>query len=358
MKTKIYEIQRTFYKVSDLISWQKNGTLDLSPSFQRRPVWKKGAKSYLIDTIIRGLPIPIIFLREKKSDLKKLEPRREVVDGQQRIRTVISYIEPTLLKDFKSERDEFAIMEVHNKDLKGKIFQDLDDDYKHRILDYQFDFHVLPSSIDDREILQIFARMNSTGLKLTEQELRNAEFYGKFKSSMYELSTEQLTRWRDWKIFTEDNIARMEEVELTSELALLLIKGLSGKSQSSIKRIYKDKEEEYPEREEVERRIRIIFDSIEDKIGSDMRFLEYHKKALFYSLFSYLYHIQFGIDSQLRASRPKTISDRDISRIIDIDKKIKEKKAPKQVLDAAARRTTHLQSRKILINYLFEKQIV
>jgi hypothetical protein len=83
------EITKTLYKVSDFLSWQKGESLVLSPYFQRRPLWSAGAKSYLMDTIVRGLPVPIIFLREQKTDLTRMEPKRQVVDGQQRIRTVL-----------------------------------------------------------------------------------------------------------------------------------------------------------------------------------------------------------------------------------------------------------------------------
>jgi hypothetical protein len=76
---------RTQYRVGDFVTWQREGTLVLNPNFQRRPVWEKGAKSYLIDTILRGLPMPIIFLRDIRTDLKTLKSGRDVVDGQQRI---------------------------------------------------------------------------------------------------------------------------------------------------------------------------------------------------------------------------------------------------------------------------------
>lgn len=46
-------VTKTVFKVGDFVSWQKAGQLQLSPKFQRRSVWKKGAKSYLIDTIAR-----------------------------------------------------------------------------------------------------------------------------------------------------------------------------------------------------------------------------------------------------------------------------------------------------------------
>ncbi len=192
---------RTQYRISDFVAWQRDNALELNPNFQRRPVWKKGAKSYLMDTIIRGLPVPIIFLRDLRSDLKTLKAKRDVVDGQQRIRTILSFIDHKLLKDFDPARDDFTIDPTHNEKLGGKSFAQLDREHKQRILDYQFSVHSFPADTDDREILQIFARMNATGVKLNAQELRNADFYGRFKTLAYKLAMEQLNRWRDWRIF-------------------------------------------------------------------------------------------------------------------------------------------------------------
>ena len=52
--------------------------------------------------------MPIIILREQ-TNLETLEPLREEVDGQQQLRTLISFIEPELLKDFDSRRDSFVL---------------------------------------------------------------------------------------------------------------------------------------------------------------------------------------------------------------------------------------------------------
>ena len=93
---EIINIAKTLYKVSDFLSWQRAGTLELSPNFQRRPVWQPSAKSYFVDTVARGLPVPIIFIREI-TDINSYEPKREIVDGQQRIRTLLSYIDHNCL---------------------------------------------------------------------------------------------------------------------------------------------------------------------------------------------------------------------------------------------------------------------
>jgi len=348
---KAWETTKTTYKVSDFISWQRSNTLVLSPSFQRRPVWQSGAKSYLIDTIIRGLPIPIIFLRDKKTDIMRFEPLREVVDGQQRIRTLLSYIDPTLLKDYRPERDDFSIQSTHNKDLAGKIFSDLDSDLKQQILDYTFSVHIFPSQVDDREILEIFARINSTGVKLNSQELRNASFFGHFKTSIYKLASEQLHRWRKWGIFTEYNIARMDEVEAVSDFAILMMKGITGKTQSGINRIYKDKDSSYIEEAEIEKRFRAVMDTIDDKFGSDIKLTSFKKETMFYYLFMIVYHLLYGVGSSLDTIRQTNITNEKISNIKGIRDKIDSKEAPIDVLQSLARRTTNRNSRTIVFNY-------
>jgi uncharacterized protein with ParB-like and HNH nuclease domain len=151
---------RTQYRVSDFLSWQREGTLQLNPNFQRRPVWKKGAKSYLIDTILRGLPVPIIFLRDKHTDLKTLKSARDVVDGQQRIRTILSFVDPDSLPDYNSTRDDFTINKTHNKELGGKRFHQLSKNMQQRILDYQFSVHSFQADTDDRQILRFYEKYN------------------------------------------------------------------------------------------------------------------------------------------------------------------------------------------------------
>ncbi len=349
---KTLDISKTVYKVSDFASWQKAGSLVLSPSFQRRPVWVAGAKSFLIDTVVRGLPMPIIFLREQKSDLSSFEPKREVVDGQQRIRTLISYIAPSLLKDLNEERDIFTVKKSHNKELYDKKFKELSPEIQQQILDYEFSVHVLPSSTDDREVLEIFARMNATGVKLNDQELRNATYYGEFKTSIYKIASEQLNRWRSWKIFTENNIARMEEVELTSEFAMFMLKGLTGKTQASINKLYKDKDASYPECAEVERRFRTVMDTVDNSLGNELKYIPFSKKTLFYTLFAFVYDCQFGHKSRLEKAAPKPISTDVIARVKLVAKRIGDKTAPELVLDAATRRTTNIDSRRNLFNHL------
>lgn len=350
---KTWEIVKTIYSVGDFVSWQKNRNLVLSPSFQRRPVWTAGAKSFLVDTIVRGLPIPIIFLREQKTDLTSLESKKEVVDGQQRLRALISYIAPSFLLDYKKGVDDFVVAKVHNQSISGKLFNELPEDVRQKILDYQFSVHILPSNVDDREVLQIFARMNATGVKLNDQELRNAKFFGEFKTSVFALAYEQLTRWREWKVFTEYNIARMEEVEVTSEFAMLMLTGLSGKTQQAIDNVYSENDAKFPERAEFEKRFRLVMDVIADKFGNDLPYTPFKRKTLFYSLYASVYGHMYPFRSLSdRKAKPSALSTDALAKIKRAGDLIESKKAPDAVMDAVARRTTHLSSRGVVIKYL------
>lgn len=350
---KTWEINKTLYKVSDFLSWQKNSSLLLNPTFQRRSVWKKGAKSYLIDTITRGLPVPIIFLRERRSSISKLEPIREVVDGQQRLRTLISYIAPQLLKDYNEQKDDFRISKSHNKEFAGARFSDLPDDIQQQILDYQFSVHVLPSSTDDREVLQIFGRMNSTGMKLNEQELRNAEFFGEFKTSVYESALKHLNYWRKWMIFSDDNIARMSEVELCSELYIMILKSITGKSQATITQFYQKYDEVFEEREILEQRFEFVMEEIENKFGDYLSTSVFHKSTMFYTFFTVIYDVIFGIESPLKKKVAIKLTDKQVQAIKKVDIDISSGSISEKIKDATStRRATNITQRNNFFNFL------
>jgi uncharacterized protein DUF262 len=344
------EITKTVYKISDFLAWQKGQLLILSPYFQRRSVWSLGAKSYLLDTVVRGLPIPIIFLREQKTDLTRLEHKREVVDGQQRLRTILSFIQPKSLPNYNAARDAFQIQEVHNKALADRDFKDFPVDVKQRILDYEFSVHILPSSIDDREVLQIFARMNATGYKLNPQELRNAAYFGQFKTSVFDLAAEQLQRWRKWRLFNEDQIARMNEVELTSEFAQMMLRGIVGKSQKALNSLYEEKNVKYPEKQQVERRFRLTMDSTEEIFGDELS--GFNTRPRFFGLFTFLYDITFGLESDLVRAKPTPLPSGIQECLSAAAVNIENRTAPAGVLGALAKRTTHPRSRRTVISYL------
>jgi hypothetical protein len=301
-------ITKTVFKVGDFVSWAKAGQLDLSPKFQRRPVWKPGAKSFLIDTIIRDLPIPIVFLRDRVS-VGSIISRREVVDGQQRLRTILSFIDPTLVKNFEPERDKFSITKSHNKNLAGLSFSKLPAEIQQRIIGYEIPVHVFSSDTEDRDVLQIFARLNSTGMKLNGQELRNADYYGVFKTLCYSIGYQNLGRWEEWGVFGDAAISRMSEVEEVSDLIISMHEGVHGKTQTKIDDYYEDFDDEYAEAVVVEKRFDTVMNAIDHSIGNVLRGTEFSRQSLFHCLFLAVYELTYGLNSDLKAKRAEKLPE-------------------------------------------------
>src|SRR3990167_8847859 len=113
------------YSINDFVEWDAAKQLELNPRFQRRPVWTDKAKSFLIDTILRGKPIPKIFIRQKINVSTKTSTR-EVVDGQQRLRTILSFI-----------KDGFVVSKRQNSEHGGLLFSQLPEPVQAQVLAYE-----------------------------------------------------------------------------------------------------------------------------------------------------------------------------------------------------------------------------
>jgi hypothetical protein len=289
---EFYNITRTQFTLSQFRTLMLSNQLELNPAFQRRSVWRPKAKSFLMDTITRGLPIPIIFLRQR-TDLDTLNTIYEVVDGQQRIRTSLAYLDKACLPK-PIESDNFSILRSHNRALAGKSFDELETDVKRRLLDYQFSVHVLAGDTSDAEIIDMFRRMNATGTKLNSQELRNAQYYGEFAQSCASLGTGNLELWRRWGLFDNGAISRMAEIEFVAELVISFLGGISEKTQPVIDRFYGRYDDSFERREEVETAIALTLSLVNQAIGDEFRHTQFSSQILLYPLLNSMFDQVFG----------------------------------------------------------------
>lgn len=328
---------KTVYTVSQFLDWQRQRTLNLNPIFQRRPVWKTPAKSQLIDSVVRGYPVPIILLRQVQ-DLDTLQLKMEVVDGQQRLRTLLSFIDPASIPDLR-QNDQFTVRRTHNRDIAGKAFSALSADVKQTLLSYEISTHVFPATTGDEQVFRIFARLNSTGLSLNDQEIRNSEFHGAFKSLVYELSFEYLDSWREWNVFPSDAISRMEEAEAVSEYIIAMVEGIGGKSKSRITKYYRDNEDEFSDAEIVRHRFETTMTAIQHQFGGFIRGSAFERASLFYSLFAAVYHHMYGLASPLRRKKPRALPRAVGAALSRASDRIRSKKLPEDVQDAMDKAT-------------------
>lgn len=284
--------ERSAYTTIDLLGWANDERLEISPRFQRRGVWKRPARSFLIDTLILGYPVPPVYVRIVKKPGSSAAIR-EIVDGQQRVSAVLDFV-----------NGKYSLSNNIESPYVGCFYGDLPTEAKEAIENYSFLCEVF-YGVDDREILSVFARLNTHSVRLNAQELRNGKFFGPFKRCAYDLSLSHLTYWRNNRIFTETAIARMQEVELTSELMIALMAGMQDKKKA-IDTFYERFDNEFAERGRVETKFRRVIDELSEAVG-DLSKSQFRRTPLFYSLFLTVAHQLYGIPG---VNLPRRSSDK------------------------------------------------
>ncbi len=278
----------------------------------------------------------------------------EVVDGQQRLRTLLAFIEPDALRNYKESIDAFEVLKIHNDEIAGKSFSRLTDVIKHSLLSYELSTHVLPATTGDDLVFRIFARLNSTGLSLNHQEIRNSEFHGVFKTLVYDLSFGSYDYWRKWNLFSGDDIARMNEAEAVSEYLLAMCFGIEAKNQKKIKSYYKQFDDELENIEILKKRFQGTMSEIDRKIGDLIGTSSFRRAALFYSLYAAIYDHMYGLKSKLEDTRPRTLPNDLKDRLNETSEKIKKKELPDNVQDAMDRATGDKARRDIRHKFILE----
>lgn len=282
------------YSVRDFEEWNDRNELVLAPKFQRRDVWNPKAKSYLIDTIIRGKPIPKLYMRQSVVPAGR-RTTREIVDGQQRLRAVLSFV-----------KDGFKISRAHHQEFGGHLFSELDDATQKDILKYEFVVDLL-QDMPDQEVYDLFARINTFSEKLKNQELRNAKYFGDFKSCVYKLAITFNPFVETNKVFSEKQVLRMTEAEFISELLLAMEEGPREGKKVVIDAAYAKYDEKFPNRARHETRFVEVIDAVGSIGGPELASLRFRAPKLLFPLFCAVYHLKFGmprIQAQRRALKP------------------------------------------------------
>jgi hypothetical protein len=191
-------------------------------------------------------------------------------------------------------------------------YSDLSTSIQQEFLEYEFTCTFLLDA-PNRDVWDIFARLNKYPVKINPQELRNSQYFGAFKSICYELANEFNTFWIDETIFTSAQIARMAEAEFVSELMIAATEGIKGKSKAIIDKAYHKWDGKYPNSATIAARFRRSMDLIGSILAGSPVTASFRRLPLFYTLFCSVYHMHFGLP-ELRIPR-KTIKKSDIPRI-------------------------------------------
>lgn len=161
-------------QIIDFVTQKK--WMNLQPEYQRRQVWDRPKQSRFIESLLMNLPVPPVFLFEPEYS------RYEVMDGQQRLSSIVSFYENRL---------KLSGLE-HWPELNGKHYADLPVKVQRGIDRRRVSAVVLQSNFrgaDDDELRRIvFERLNTGGQKLNAQELRNCVYASPFANLLVELA--------------------------------------------------------------------------------------------------------------------------------------------------------------------------
>lgn len=138
------------------------GQIKLDPEFQRNYVWKTKQKQELIESILMGIPLPVIYFFEDKQGIKQM------VDGRQRMTAMIEFL------NNRFNLGTLKLLPMFN----NKKFSDLEPIYQNKVEDYQISAYVIEPPTPEAVKYDIFDRVNRGGTKLNNQEMRNALYYG------------------------------------------------------------------------------------------------------------------------------------------------------------------------------------
>ena len=182
------------------------------PKFQRGFIWKPTQSSRLIESFLMGLPVPGIFVFVEGGGSQE----QLVIDGQQRLLSVFGFFDGK----FPDGRD-FRLTGVDER-WEGKGYEDLDSPEKSTLLTSVLrvvNIEHLAVEQDSSSVYQIFERLNTGGMVLRPQEIRNSSYHGAFNDMLMDANKDPF--WR--KIFgTVQPDARMRDVELIARFLALL----------------------------------------------------------------------------------------------------------------------------------------
>ena len=278
------------FNLSTIFNYMDNGLLVI-PEFQRNYVWDIKHASRLIESLIRGLPIPQLFLYEAERN------KFLVIDGQQRLMSIYYFFKqrfphknsrPHLRAVFKkygqiprevlADDDHFSNFRLHlpvNEPGRTNKFHGIDYD---SLGESQMQFNLRPlrsivirqNSPDDEDsaMYEIFDRLNSGGMNLRPQEIRLCLYHSDFYDMLERINTEPA--WRRFLQKNEPDL-HMKDVEVLLRVFAMLVDSerYAPSLVKFLNRFSKDAKSNTPERNQYLERLFKSFLSAAEHLSDD-----------------------------------------------------------------------------------------
>ena len=234
----------TSLKVRQLITLTRDQKLVPRPEFQRRLVWTTDDKIRFMDTILKSMPFPEIYVANGPVDVDTGEGQQLLVDGQQRVTTIVDY--------FNGDPKTYGTA--------LPPYTSLNEERKKQFLDYDVTVRDL-GSITPEQIVEVFRRINSTRYALNEIEINNAVYTGALMTLASGFAEHEF--FEKNRVFRPTDIKRMGDVRFILQLIVTMIAGYFDRDEW-LERYLRDFNEGFPMSTEVVSRLTRVFDFIEE----------------------------------------------------------------------------------------------
>lgn len=260
---------------------------NLSPEFQRDEVWNPQEKSYLIDTIMKGLPIPTIYIATMS---KKYGSQYIVVDGKQRLLSIIAFLEGkiTLPNDF--DKDDLGYSKM-NCCTYAQLNEMQESDSRVQEFLNRFNDYTLPmvhiNEPSDEIIKDIFDRLNRGRVLNTAERIHGIYVQTPIYQAIKEISNHSVLR-SNMKLCREINSNRMIDVFFSANLFFSLLEEqiVEGSDKSILE---KYKKHQYLEKKHIQDAIDRFNECMDflDKLKINLFNMKINRPSHLYTLFSF-----------------------------------------------------------------------
>ncbi len=256
--------------VADYCEAMEKDRIVVNHEYQREEgVWTPYARSYFIESILLGYPIPKLFLYTK-FDLKTRKSIKEIVDGQQRSHALLLFYKNKM----KLSKNIPTIQ------LREKRYRDLDDDEQEAFLSYSLSIDEF-SGVPEDDIRESFARMNANNISLNAEELLNAKYQGEFKWFIIDLTRLYREDLIKAGVLSRRDVVRMADTRIFSDLISIFEDGFITTKPTNIEALYKRHDREFGQAMEYGRVVAAAFAAWREFDGGSYERLA--RKHIFYT---------------------------------------------------------------------------
>lgn len=269
--------------LKELLGQLDRGEIKVNARYQRSgEIWPARAKSFLVETVLRGMPVPRVLLHKLS---KETPPHHsDIIDGQQRC---------SILGEYR--KDGFALSgDLDNEGLLGKVFSELPSRLRQAFDDYEVPIDEY-EGVNHNQIRQVFRRLNYYTAPLNPAEQRHAQFFGELSRFV----EDQCQRWRslfeNLHVFTAMQLRRRADEQLMAEIVAAMLNGVSTTTAKSLRAVYQKHERQFSSGPDFARRLDKARNRIEgwDALGRSKLRKHYH----LFSLTIAVIHAETGLKS-------------------------------------------------------------